>query len=174
MPDRKDSASRSRISNLNSPQLTYVLLLVAVFLVGYLLARVQSLEGGFGGSRGTATQGTTGNPAQPGSAGGQAAPQGKVDVANGHLPVKGDEDAKVTIVEFTDFECPFCGSFYRDTLPQIVKEYIDTGKAKLYIRHYPLSFHPKAIPLANAAECANDQDKFWEMHDKIFDNKATI
>ena len=90
----------------------------------------------------------------------------------GHLPVKGQENAPVTIVEFSDFECPFCGRFYSETLSQIEKEYIDTGKVKLYYRHYPLSFHPKAVPLALASECANDQGKFWEMHDKIF--KATV
>ena len=97
-----------------------------------------------------------------------------ISFANGHFPVKGDENAKVTIVEFSDFECPFCGRFYTDTLPSLLKDYIDTGKVKLYYRHFPLAFHPQAKPLANVAECANEQDKFWEMHDKIFENNATV
>lgn len=100
--------------------------------------------------------------------------QVKKDLKMGHFPVKGNDNAKVTIVEFSDFECPFCGRFYSETLSQIQKEYIDTGKVKLYYRHYPLPFHPKAVPLAHAAECANDQGAFWQMHDKIFDNNSTV
>lgn len=91
-----------------------------------------------------------------------------VTVDNGHLPVLGDENAPVTIVEFSDLECPYCQQFFKDAYPQIKKEYIDTGKAKLYYRHYPLPFHPMAKPSAVAVECANDQGKFWEMHDRIF------
>jgi len=83
--------------------------------------------------------------------------------------VKGSEDAPVTIIEFSDFECPFCGRFYRDTLPLIKKNYIETGKVKLIYRDFPLSFHANAQKAAEAAECAKDQRKFWEMHDKLFD-----
>ena len=88
--------------------------------------------------------------------------------------VLGDPDAKVTIVEFSDFECPFCGRFYTQTLPQLKEEYFDTGKVKLVYRDFPLSFHPQAQPAAEAAECANEQDKFWEFHDKIFDNQSSM
>lgn len=100
--------------------------------------------------------------------------QVKKDLKMGHLPVQGNDNAKVTIVEFSDFECPFCGRFYTDTYPQLKKDYIDTGKVKLYYRHYPLPFHPKAVPLALASECANDQGAFWKMHDMIFENNATV
>lgn len=93
---------------------------------------------------------------------------GTVQVTNGHLPVLGKNDAKVTLIEFSDFECPYCRSFYKDTELQIRKDYIDTGKVKLFYRHYPLPFHPSAMPFAIASECANEQGKFWEMHDKIF------
>ena len=89
-------------------------------------------------------------------------------------PVKGDKDAPVTIVEWSDFECPFCARFYRDTYSQIIQNYIDTGKAKLVFRDYPLSFHPNAQKAAEASECADDQGKFWEMHDKIFENQGTL
>ena len=91
----------------------------------------------------------------------------------GRLPQLGDKNAKVTIVEFSDLECPFCRRFFLDTFPQLKKEYIDTGKAVFYFRHFPLSFHPLALPFANAAECANDQGKFWEMHDKIYNEQGT-
>ena len=92
----------------------------------------------------------------------------KVSVDNGHLPALGDKNARVTIVEFSDFECPFCRRYFTDTYPQLKKEYIDTGKVVMYYRHYPLPFHPLAQPFAIASECANEQGKFWEFHDKIF------
>lgn len=90
------------------------------------------------------------------------------EVETGDLPFLGDENAPVTIIEFSDLECPFCKQFIDGAYPQIKSEYLDTGKAKLYFRHYPLPFHPMAKPFALATECANDQGKFWEMHDLIF------
>lgn len=96
----------------------------------------------------------------------------KVDVAIGHLPAYGQESAAVTMIEFSDFQCPFCKSFFQQTFPQIKSEYIDTGKVKFYYRHLPLDFHPNAEPFANAAECANAQGKFWEMHDTIFQKQG--
>ncbi|MEK6923089.1 MAG: DsbA family protein [Nanoarchaeota archaeon] len=87
---------------------------------------------------------------------------------------KGSADAPITIIEFSDFECPFCSRFYTDTLPSLQSDWIDTGKAKLMYRQYPLSFHPQAMPAARASECAADQGKFWEYHNKIFDNQASL
>lgn len=80
----------------------------------------------------------------------------------------GDKDAPVVMIEFSDFQCPFCRSFWSDTLPLIKSEYIDTGKVRFVYRDFPLSFHSGAMPAAQATECAREQDKFWEMHDKIF------
>ncbi|NOX71204.1 MAG: DsbA family protein [Candidatus Micrarchaeota archaeon] len=82
--------------------------------------------------------------------------------------VKGDPNAPVTIVEWSDFQCPFCGRFFRETLTQIEENYIKTGKVKLVYRDFPLSFHQYAQKAAEAAECAGEQGKFWEMHDKLF------
>jgi protein-disulfide isomerase len=82
---------------------------------------------------------------------------------------KGSEDAPVTIVEFSDFECPFCARFYKQTLGKIEEEYIKTGKVKLVYRDYPLPFHTHAQKAAEAAECAGEQGKFWEMHNKLFE-----
>jgi protein-disulfide isomerase len=84
-------------------------------------------------------------------------------------PIKGDEDAPVTITEWSDFECPFCTRFYEQTYPQIVEEYVETGKVKFVYRHFPLNFHPNAQKAAEASECALEQDKFWEMHDVLFE-----
>lgn len=80
----------------------------------------------------------------------------------------GKKDAPVTIIEFSDFQCPFCRNFAKDTLPQLKKEYIDTGKARFVYRDFPLSFHPGAISAAQGAECAREQGKFWELHDTLF------
>ncbi|MBI4021357.1 MAG: DsbA family protein [Candidatus Aenigmarchaeota archaeon] len=89
-------------------------------------------------------------------------------------PVLGSDDAPVTIIEFSDFQCPFCGRFYDQTELQLKQDYVDTGKLRIIYRDFPLSFHPEAQPAAEAAECANEQGKFWEFHDKIFENQATM
>ncbi len=89
-------------------------------------------------------------------------------------PVKGSENAPVTIIEFSDFQCPFCGRFFSQTLPLIESNYIKTGKVKLIFRDFPLGFHQYAQKSAEAAECADEQGKFWEYHDKIFENQAAL
>lgn len=86
-------------------------------------------------------------------------------------PVLGKSSAKVTIVEFSDFQCPYCRKFYNEAYAQLKKEYIDTGKAKLIFRDYPLPFHDGAKPAAMAAQCANDQGKYWQFHDKMFEEQ---
>jgi len=88
--------------------------------------------------------------------------------------VLGDANAKVTIVEFSDFQCPYCKNFYTDTEPQIVSEYVDTGKAKFVYRQFPLSsIHQNAEIAAEGSECAakvGGNDAFWRYHDKLFTN----
>jgi len=95
-------------------------------------------------------------------------PQEVRDVSVDDDVVMGNKNAKVTIIEFSDYQCPFCRTFWKDTLSQIKKEYIDTGKVKFVYRDYPLSFHPMAQSSAQAAECAEEQGRYWEIHDKIF------
>lgn len=87
--------------------------------------------------------------------------------------INGDPNAVVTIVEFSDYECPFCARFYNDAYQQIKSEYIDTGKIKMIFRDFPLGFHKNAQKAAEAAECAGDQDKYYEMHDQLFENGVT-
>lgn len=82
--------------------------------------------------------------------------------------VLGVDTAPVTIIEYSDFQCPFCRSFFDQTYGLLKKEYIDTGVARLVYRHFPLAFHPAAQKSAEASECAGQQGKFWEMHDAIF------
>jgi len=86
-------------------------------------------------------------------------------------PSKGPESAPVTIVEFSDFQCPFC-SRAKGTVDEVVKQYGD--KVRLVFRHFPLSFHADAPKAAEAAACADDQKKFWEYHDKLFANQGAL
>jgi protein-disulfide isomerase len=86
----------------------------------------------------------------------------------------GSDSAPVVIVEFSDFQCPFCRKFYTDSYQNLKQEYIDTGKVQLVYRDFPLSFHPSAQKSAEAAECAADQNKGWEMHDKMYTEEAKL
>lgn len=87
----------------------------------------------------------------------------KITYGNGY--VTGAKDAKIKIMEFTDFECPFCERAF-PTIQALMQKY--EGKISLEYRSYPLPFHPLAQKAAEAALCAGDQGKFWEMHDKLF------
>ncbi len=86
-------------------------------------------------------------------------------------PSRGPEKAPVTIVEFSDFQCPFCGREV-PVIERIMKEY--DGKVRLVFRHYPLDFHPFAEKAAEAAVCAAEQGKFWELHNKMFENQNKL
>ncbi len=92
--------------------------------------------------------------------------------------VLGDANAPVTIIEFSDYQCPFCQRFWSETLPLIKKDYIDTGKVKLIYRDYPISqIHPQAQTAAEAAECVRAKggdSAYFKMHDKIFENQASL
>jgi protein-disulfide isomerase len=101
-------------------------------------------------------------------------PSGPVDVSEADNPSIGDANAPVTIIEFSDFECPFCGRYVTQTYPQIKKDYVDTGKVRIVFRDYPLPFHSNAQKAHEAAECADDQGKFWDMHSKLFSNQQAL
>jgi protein-disulfide isomerase len=90
-------------------------------------------------------------------------------------PAMGSPDAKVVIVAFSDFECPYCGRFAREVLPELKKQYIDTGQVQFVFKHLPLTnIHPQAMPAAVAAECAAQQGNFWEFHDRLFGDIAQL
>jgi protein-disulfide isomerase len=108
-------------------------------------------------------------PAEAPSRGGLD-PNKRYDIAVG-AHVRGPADAKVTIVEWSDFQCPFCKRS-RPTIEQIEKEYGD--QVRVSFRHLPLDFHQKAGAAHAAAAAAGEQGKFWEMHDKIFDNQQQM
>lgn len=83
-------------------------------------------------------------------------------------PKIGSDSAPIVIVEFSDFQCPFCGRFFSDSLGKMKKDYIDTGKVQLIYRDFPLGFHQNAEKAAIASECAKEQGKWEQMHDLLF------
>jgi len=86
----------------------------------------------------------------------------------------GDREARVVVVEFTDFQCPFCGRFYRDTFPGLRSAYIDSGKVRLIVHNFPLEFHGQAKAAAVAADCAGQQQRYWQMTDALFSHPGTL
>ncbi len=110
------------------------------------------------------------NSPPTGQATGQPA---KVKVSADDDDFLGDVNAPVTIIEFSDYECPFCARFYSDALQQIKEKYVETGKVKFVYRDFPLNFHANAQKAAEAAECAGDQGKYFEMHDMLFESGVT-
>lgn len=145
-----------------------VLLFILGGLAGYLLA-ISAYR--LGAEQAAAIQGS----------GQQAAPQVQPTAAPSRVdnvktdgdPQIGPDNAKVTIVEFSDFQCPFCKRFHDDTLDALIQKYGD--KIRIVYRNFPLTtIHPEAQKAAEAAMCANEQDKFWEMHDLIYANQATM
>ncbi len=98
-------------------------------------------------------------------------PSGPVKVSVDNDPVMGDKNAPLTLIEFSDYECPFCKKTFTDLLPDLKKNYIDTGKVKLVYRDFPLSFHANAGKEAEAAECARslgNDATYYKFHDQIF------
>lgn len=106
---------------------------------------------------------------------GQALPslesiQLKVDKA----PIRGNARSRVVLVEVSDFECPFCGRHVRQTAPLIQKDYVESGKIRHVFVNFPLASHRNAFKAAEAGLCANDQGKFWELHDRMFANQTQL
>jgi protein-disulfide isomerase len=97
---------------------------------------------------------------------------GKVKI--GGSSALGHADAPVTIVEYTDYQCPHCGRFHASTFEELKKNYIDTGKIQFISRDLPLSFHQHALKAAQAARCAGEQDKFWQMRDLMIRNSNNL
>ena len=102
----------------------------------------------------------------------QAAPpaEGPVRVRLDGAFVLGRPDAPVTMVEFTDYECPFCRQYHMASFEKLKRDYIDTGKVRYVSRDLPLDFHPNAKPAARAARCAGEQGRFWEMRRALIVN----
>ena len=99
-----------------------------------------------------------------------AVPAARAKMAINQEPMLGSKTAPLTIVEFTDYQCPFCQQFHNTTFDEIRKKYIDTGKLRFVSRDLPLEMHPNAPRAAEAARCAGDQGQYWKMRDVMIAN----
>ncbi len=148
---------------------------IATFIGGYSLGALDSSDSGISNEElKEILSDIKAAPApQPAQAPSQPSAPAIIMVSIDDDPVKGDPNAPVTIIEFSDFQCPFCSRFYQQTLPQIERDYIDTGKVKFVYRDLPIdSLHPNARPAHIAAECADEQGKFWDYHDVLFEKQS--
>jgi protein-disulfide isomerase len=146
----------------------YSVLVVIAFAIGIL-------TGYFVWGRNSAsTRAVANNPsAAQAPAATQAPRYVRYEVATDGFPSMGPADAPIVIVEFSDFQCPFCQRFYDQTYKQLMAAY--PGKIRFVYRHLPLtSIHPEAFPAAEASMCANEQNAFWPFHDKIFENQDKL
>jgi protein-disulfide isomerase len=152
------------------------LVILGSLAVGYLYGKVSVYEkGAVVAKAGQAAQPTGDTAAQQAAAQPQTtdltADQWSNLISKAEF-AKGPKDAKVTMVEFTDYQCPFCERYYTDSFGKIMKDYVDTGKVRYISMDLPLPFHPNAKPAALAARCAADQNKYWEMHDILFERQT--
>lgn len=148
---------------INQTQVLVGLLVVAAFVIGILIPK------NFLGGTGSGTTYTT-QPNAPQTAA-TPIPGQKVKVSLGHLPFLGDKNAKVEVIEFGDFQCPFCGRFLKEVEPSLIKDYVDTGKAKFAFRHYAF-LGQESTWAAEASECANEQGKFWDYHNYLYSHQG--
>jgi protein-disulfide isomerase len=146
-----------------------VAVIIAVGVGGFFLGRMTKKAGSNDTPPGMARRGDwpTPNPNQPPT---PPPPPERMEVNVEGLPSKGPANAPITILEISDFECPFCTRGWA-TMDQILQAY--PGKIRLTFRNFPLQFHQNARPAAEAALSAGDQGKFWEMYDKIFSSQAS-
>lgn len=111
--------------------------------------------------------GCTSMPAEPVADAPRAAPPAQFNVM-------GRDDAPVTIIEFTDLQCPYCARYASETFPRLKSEYIDTGKLRYTSRDLPLPFHSFALPAAVASRCAGEQGRFWEYREALFASQSLL
>lgn len=95
----------------------------------------------------------------------------EVKISKGDDPILGNPDAPISIIEFSDYQCPFCARFYTQTLPILETEYIEKGEVNFIYRDFPIQNHPNARPAALASECADEQGQFWGYHDILFEKQ---
>jgi protein-disulfide isomerase len=97
------------------------------------------------------------------------------DINVENAPFLGNVDATVTLIEFSDYQCPFCSRHYRQVMPDLEKDYIESGQLKYVMRENPIqSIHSRAMAASQAGLCAHDQGKYWEMHNLMFDNQKEL
>jgi protein-disulfide isomerase len=99
-------------------------------------------------------------------------PPKSFDMRFSHSHLLGSDQARIVLLEFSDYQCPFCSRYATEVLPELRRRYVDTGRVQYAFRNFPLSIHDKAIHLAELAECADQQGVYWKMHDVLFRNRG--
>jgi protein-disulfide isomerase len=147
---------------------TYLIFVIVVFafILGMLTIKVFDLQQEVGASKDPTTAAAA--AAQPSTdALPPSGPSGPVNVGVGNFPVRGNANAKVTVIEFADFRCPFCEEWFQTIEPNLIKDYVNTGKVKYDWRNYAF-LGPASVLASNAGECANEQNQFWAFHDYMY------
>jgi len=151
-----------------------IVVAVLFLFIGYFLGNIFQI--GVSSGQGSSITGQATSPIQLPSAQGSQQPQqpARVQVAIDGEPSLGSKNAKVVVVEFDDFQCPFCKRFHDQTEGQIKKDYIDAGKILFVHKDFPLPFHTEADEMQEAAQCARDQgeEKFWEYRTLVFSKQS--
>ncbi len=149
---------------------------ISIIIAGLIIAGAIIINGGSGDAsekivstgRTAQVQNLPSKPETPPSPAGQPSAIQTFEITKDNH-VRGNFNAPITLVEFSDFECPYCARHY-PTLNKILDDY--PGKVRLVYKHFPLPFHANGGKAAEASECASEQGKFWEYHDKLFENLA--
>lgn len=97
-----------------------------------------------------------------------------IEIELGNFPIKGSETAKLVLIEFSDYQCLYCSNYTRETLPQIIRQYVDSGIMRYVIVDAPIPSHKDAPKAAEASHCARDQGKYWEMHSQMMSYQDKI
>lgn len=158
----------------NNP-VVQLLVAVVIFLLGAAMGgmyvKIQYLEGKMGINKGVQAPDSGAQGAVPTAPTAPVAPTAVDVTVTKDDPIRGNANAKLTIVEFADYQCPFCERFHKDVYKQILTDYVDTGKVKFVYKN--LAFlGQESTDAANAALCAKEQNKFWEFHDYLFDHQS--
>ena len=91
------------------------------------------------------------------------------------VPALGGRQARVGILEFGDYQCPYCAQHATQTLPQLITTYIETGRVRYFFKDVPIeAVHPQAFKAAEAVQCAGEQGKYWQLHDRLFRNQSAL
>ncbi len=163
---KEEKQKISSRSNLSVP--------ISIIIAGLIIAGAVIVNGGGGGKKILSdgqvaqVQGSPFKPETPPPPAGQPSVVQTFEITRDNH-IRGDFNAPVTLVEFSDFECPYCARHY-PTLEKILNDYPD--KVRLVYKHFPLPFHANSQKAAESSECADEQGKFWEYHDKLFENLA--
>lgn len=152
MSQAQSQRGRKVVAKKKNPLVPFYWGVGALVILGAAFLITYAARGGFGGSAVSPVN----------------APTGRTEEGFWY---KGSPDAAVTVIEYGDFQCPTCAFYFKNLGPIITRDYIEPGKVQFVYHEFPLDSHQHAVPAAEAARCAGDQGKYWEMHDMLFINQ---